>query len=121
MKRRNNDFDFEEKELIRKEGLNKSQQEILAQIKKKRSEQHQVKVQEVMSRAFTSEDEEGTTLIEEIASKLAAKYKNIDVEKLTTKELIELKTLLGEDKINVNVESEGLEKILGRISDDKRF
>ena len=86
--------------------FNRSQQEILRKMKEKKEEEYDKKFQDSLKRAFSvSIDEEGTTLLDEIASKTASVYANM--ETVGIKDAINLSEALGENKKSVDVQVGG--------------
>ena len=97
--------ELEEKIKSSKSKYTKSQQEILKQMKEKKEGEYNIKFQDSLKKAFSIEVEEGVTLIDEIASKTASTYMNM--EQVSAKDAIALREVLGENKQKVDVELGG--------------
>lgn len=97
--------ELEEKIKSSKSKYTKSQQEILKQMKEKKEGEYNIKFQDSLKKAFSIEVEEGVTLIDEIASKTASTYMNM--EQVSAKDAIALREVLGENKQKVDLEVGG--------------
>lgn len=114
--------ELEEKIKSSKSKYTKSQQEILKQMKEKKEGEYNIKFQDSLKKAFSIEVEEGVTLIDEIASKTASTYMNM--EQVSAKDAIALREVLGENKQKVDVELGGkidIKKELENLVSESEF
>ena len=116
--------ELEKKALMKEEKYSKSQQEILKKMKEANEAEHNKKLTDSLKRAFnTVVDDEGNTLIDEVAAKTAATYKTKDT--ITIQDAIQLKDALGENnKTNIDLNMKGemsFKEVLREIADEGEF
>ena len=102
--------------------FSKSQQDILRQMKEKKDNEINVKLTDSLNRAFSIETENGVTLMDEIAAKVATQYK--ESETIGIKDVVSLREALGENKTKVDVELGGkidIQKELKNLVDESEF
>lgn len=102
--------------------FSKSQQDILRQMKEKKDNEFNVKLTDSLNRAFSIETENGVTLMDEIAAKVATQYK--ESETIGIKDVVSLREALGENKTKVDVELGGkidIQKELKNLVDESEF
>lgn len=102
--------------------FSKSQQEILLKMKEKKEGEFSAKLTDSLARAFSVETENGVTLMDEVASKVATQYKEAEV--IAIKDVVSLREALGENKQKVDVELGGkidIAKELEKLVDKEAF
>lgn len=115
--------ELENRQKMKAAAFSKSQQEILKKMRERNEEELGRKLTDSLKRAFnTAVDEEGNTLLDEIAAKTAASYKQ--KESLSINDVIGLQNALGESKNSVDVNVNGkvdIKSLLKEISDESEF
>lgn len=102
--------------------FSKSQQEILKQMKEKKDSEFSAKLTDSLARAFNTETENGVSLMDEVAAKVATQYK--EAETIAIKDVVSLREALGENKQKVDVELGGkidIAKELEKLVDKEAF
>lgn len=117
-------FELEEKMKLREAGFHKSEQQILAQMREANQEEWDNKMTTSLRKAFNTKNEKGVPLTDEIACKVAAHYKQS--EKLTMKDVIDIKDGLGESstksQLNVNLGGKiDITKELEKLADKEEY
>lgn len=111
-----------EKVKASKTKFNKSQQEILRKMKESKDAEYNTKLTDSLVRAFSVETENGVTLMDEVASKVATQY--MESETISIKDVVSLREALGENKTKVDVELGGkidIKKELAELVSDSEF
>lgn len=117
-------FGLEEKAKLREQGYSRSQQEILARIKANKASGLSGKITESLQIAMFSEDEEGNTLADVIASKVASGIKDKAV--ITVKEANDIRAMLGENSTSLKVDANVNGKVdikaeLAKLASEEEF
>ena len=115
--------ELEKQAQMKAAAFSKSQQEILKQMKEANEEALNKKLTTSLKKAFnTVVDGEGNTILDEVAAKAAATYKNKD--SVSMQDVINLQNALGETKNNIDLNVKGemtMKEILKEIADEEEF
>lgn len=114
--------ELEERIKASKSKFSKSQQDILRQMKEKKDSEFSAKLTDSLAKAFNTETENGVTLMDEVAAKVATQYKEAEV--IAIKDVVSLREALGENKQKVDVELGGkidIAKELEKLVDKEAF
>ena len=102
--------------------FSKSQQEILKQMKEKKDSEFSAKLTDSLARAFNTETENGVSLMDEVAAKVATQYK--EAETIAIKDVVSLREALGENKQKIDVDLSGkvdIKQELKNIADEEEY
>lgn len=114
--------ELEERIKASKSKFSKSQQDILRQMKEKKDSEFSAKLTDSLAKAFNTETENGVTLMDEVAAKVATQYKEAEV--IAIKDVVSLREALGENKQKIDVDLSGkldIKQELKNIADEEEY